>query len=161
MSTMYELSLCKRRLLMTAVQSVLLYSAEVWADAWTRVYTERSWPWWIGGEFTAPPLYQLLWRSLELCLSILKCDKEFRTRRWEGAESWFKSNMGGRGLGEIGFYLTQLLSGHAYIRSYIRKTSKALSAVFLYCSGVEHMLRTPPSSTLIGGPRKERLWLRI
>lgn len=165
----------KRRLLMTATQSILLYGAEVWAEAMNKeCYRKRLGDVQRKGALRVACAYRTVSEPAVLVIAgvipiallaqerravyLRKAevgkktagDEERRRTldRWQ--TSWEQDTRGRwtarlitqvgpwieRRHGEIDYYLTQLLSGHGYFRSYLYRMGKSASMDCLYCPGV-------------------------
>lgn len=164
----------KRRLLMSAVQSVLLYGSEIWAVALNRDYNrkqllrvQRRGALRVASAYRTVsepavlviagviPIHLLARERRAIFLRKVEQNreaiaKEERTRTlqvWQ--QSWEEETRGrwtatlipeiepwlGRQHGEIEYYVTQLLSGHGYFRSYLHKVHKAETSDCMYCPG--------------------------
>jgi hypothetical protein len=175
----------KRRLLMSAVQSVLLYGAEIWADSLEKdMYRKRLSQVQRRSALRVASAYRTVSEAAILviagCIPIHLLAKERKaiyTRKSETSrktasleercrtleiwqEAWERETKGRwtarlikqvgpwleRTHGEVGYYLTQFLSGHGYFRSYLFRMRKVTSAECLYCPGsiddVEHTFFT-------------------
>lgn len=164
----------KRRLLMTAVQSVLLYGAEVWAGALEKEYNrkqllrvQRRGALRVASAYRTVSEPAVLLIAGAVPIDLLAMEKRaIYLRRSEGNRDsiareerartiqawqrlWDEETRGrwtaalitnvkawiSRKHGEVGYYMTQLLSGHGYFRSYLHKIRKAMSEECLYCPG--------------------------
>lgn len=162
----------KRRLLMTAVQSTLLYGAEVWAEALDkRTYKKRLCQVQRRGALRVASAYRTVSEPAVLVIAgVIPIDLLAKERRaiylkkpeigkkaasreerlrtlecWQ--RSWEVETRGRwtarlirnirpwieRDHGEIGYYMTQFLSGHGYFRSYLHKMGKASTPMCIYC----------------------------
>jgi hypothetical protein len=164
----------KRRLLMAAVQSVLLYGAEVWADSMHKqMYRKRLLQVQRRSALRVASGYRTVSEAAILviagCIPIHLVAQErkaiYHRKREVGRkvasveersltmETWqraWENEQKGRWTarvialvgpwterrhGEVGYYLTQFLSGHGYFRSYLWRMRKVTSAECLYCPG--------------------------
>lgn len=163
----------KRRLLMGAVQSVLLYGSEIWADALEKqsyrnklARVQRRGALRVASAYRTVsepavlliagviPIDLLAKERRALFLKRLEESEEengrenarIRTmeewqRRWQGEQRgrWTARlipdvvKWTARPHGEVDYYLTQLLSGHGYFRTYLKKIGKADSENCIYC----------------------------
>lgn len=164
----------KRRLLMAAVQSTLLYGAEVWAEALNKEsYKKRLCQVQRRAALRVASAYRTVSEPAALVIAgVIPIDLLARERRaiylrkaetdktavrreerlctlgrWR--QRWIEESRGrwtarlvndlgpwmDREHGEVGYYLTQLLSGHGYFRSYLYKMRKTSSPECLYCPG--------------------------
>lgn len=165
----------KRRLLMSSVQSVLLYGAEVWADSLNKeMYRKRLAQVQRQGALRVASAYRtvsepailviagvipidllakerktVFLRKSEVGRKIASQEERSRTMEcWQA--SWDQDSRGRwtaklirlvrpwyeRKHGEVGYYLTQLLSGHGYFRAYLHRMGKIGTAECMYCPGV-------------------------
>ncbi|XP_054259342.1 uncharacterized protein LOC128984085 [Macrosteles quadrilineatus] len=101
---------------MSAVQSVLLYGSEVWADALNK------------------EAYRLRLARVQRTFQMWQESWERETRgRWTArlirqVQPWVE-----RRHGEVDYYLTQFLSGHGYFQSYLHLMAKTNSPDCIYC----------------------------
>lgn len=164
----------KRRLLMSSVQSVLLYGSEVWAHALgKKCYRSRLASVQRAGALRVASAYrtvsepaimviagvvpvhllarerQAIYRRMsEVGRDTAAAEERERTfRDWQN--SWDAETRGRwtarlipqvrlwteRKHGEVGYYVTQFLSGHGYFCQYLQRMGKTASPDCLYCPG--------------------------
>lgn len=165
----------KRRLLMSTVQSILLYGAEVWADALRRhmyrrrlVQVQRTAALRVASAYrtVSEPAVMVIAGVIPVTLLArerraiylrkaevagVNVAKEERTRTIDEWQiSWERDQRGRwtrrlipriqpwieRLHGEVGYYLTQFLSGHGYFSRYLHRMGKRDSPDCPYCVGV-------------------------
>lgn len=166
----------KRKLLMRTAEAIMLYGAEVWAEALKlEKYRRRmeavqrrgalricsayrtvsgSAAQIIAGvipiDLLADERQRVYKRRGENAPRIVKKEERERTlntwqTRWDqepkgrwtaklisDIRAWME-----RKHGEVGYYLTQFLTGHGYFRSYLKKIGKSADAKCLYCQNEE------------------------
>ncbi|KAK9497402.1 hypothetical protein O3M35_004114 [Rhynocoris fuscipes] len=162
---------CRRRLLMTVTNSVLLYGAEVWAGALDKgKYRKQKAAVQRRGALRIASAYRTVSEPAVLVIAgvppidllALERRRVHRTRRevgvlqakvaaraalmesWE--ERWRRETRGrwtarlipsveewvSREWGEVGYYLTQFLSGHGYFRAYLQRMGIVEDAACIY-----------------------------
>jgi len=165
----------KRRLIMSSVNSVLLYGAEVWAHALNkRCYREQLLRVQRRGALRVASAYRTVSEPAVLVIAgvipihLLARERQAIYRRRAEANratvateerehtlvewqtSWEADPRGRwtarlipdvrrwteRKHGEVGYYVTQFLSGHGYFRGFLHKIGKAESPNCLYCADV-------------------------